>query len=246
MTADVFKFDNGVLVFKDDISDDQLRRYQEAPHAIHEPVEEHWFTTVLQQAKQGQVSTPDRPFRFVDVGSALGYYCVLVKQAIPSADIYAIDPSPHFRARMRKTFALNGLSPDDYTAVDRALYPHGKSVVFREKSFESFIVQGADRTVEHDNTIEVPTINLADVLGMVGGPIDLMKVDIQSAELALFNRNQEFLAAGHVDTWIVGTHSAAIHDTVLAHFKRDHDILFESPDPDDQPDGLIVARFKRS
>ncbi|MGB7433388.1 MAG: FkbM family methyltransferase [Ahrensia sp.] len=246
MTADVFKFDNGVLVFKNDISDGQLRRYEEAPRAIHEPVEEHWFTTVLQNAQQSQMSSQDRPFRFVDVGSALGYYCVLVKRAMPTAEIYAVDPSPHFRARMRETFMLNGLSPDDYTAVDRALYPHGKSVVFREKSFESSILQGADRTVEHENTIEVPTINLADVLTMVGGPIDLMKVDIQSAELALFNRNLEFLAAGHVNTWIVGTHSAAIHATVLEHFQRDHEILFESPDPDDQPDGLIVARYKRS
>lgn len=246
MTVDVFKFDNCVLVFKHDISDDQLRRYEEAPHAMHEPVEEHWFATVLRDAKQSQMSSPDRPFRFVDVSSAPGCYCMLVKQALPAADIYAIDPSPHFPARMRKTFVLNGLSLDDYTAVDRALYPHGKSVLFREKSSESFIVQGADSTVDHENTIEVPTINRTDVLGIVGGSIDLMKVDIQSADLELFNRNLEFLATCHVDTSVVGTHSAAIHETVLGHFQRHHEILFESPDPEDQPDGLIVARFKRS
>lgn len=246
MAGDVFKFDNGILVYKDDVSEDQLRRYQNAPYAVHEPVEEHWLNTVLNAAKQAQKGTARQPYRFVDVGSALGYYCVLVKQAMDMTEIYAIDPSPHFRARMRATFALNSLSADDYSAIDRALYPHGNCVVFHEKSFESCVLQGADRNVKHDDTIVVETINLPDILEMVGAPMDLMKIDIQSAELALFNRNQDFLDAGHVNTWIVGTHSASIHAKVLGHFKRCHEILFESPNPNDQPDGLIVARFAGS
>lgn len=239
----IFQFANGIKVFERDISQGQQERYSCLEHAYHEPVEEYWFEIIFEKI-QNRLNSKDVPI-FVDVGSALGYYSLLFKQKFPQALIYAVDPHPHFQERMRKTFLLNGFTDQAYELIPYAVYPHSDTVVFAMRDYGSYVSQGEGLSEERtEDTIIVPARKLTKLLSPLPHSIDLIKLDIQAAELAVFNNNIELVDSQRVKHWIIGTHGPKIHDTILSRLGRRYDILYENRSPEHQEDGLIVAQTK--
>lgn len=231
----IFEYDNGVMLHLHDLTDVQLTRYGKSQKKIHEPVEEYWFEQIFN-------THPGPDFCFLDVGAAVGYYSILVKRRFPEATIWAVEPIPDFRERMRANFRINGLDPDTIRFIPWAVYPGARSINLALRHFGSFVIRN-DQQLEGDS-ITVEARNLEETLEGVTQPIDIAKFDIQSAELAVFNDAKPLLQEGKVRHWIIGTHGPRIHETLLDLFSKSHTILFEDKAPQDQPDGLIVARFK--
>lgn len=240
--SEYFVFANGIKLFRSDVSKEQAERYAVTSPLFHEPTEERWFECIFDLIESDQ-SAGRQPV-FLDVGAALGYYSILFKRRFPNSRLIAVDPDPHFQQRMAETFQLNGFNAEDYTQIPFAIYPHGKQVVFAKRGFGSYIAQGeAIGQGKTADTMVIDVCRLSSVLGTIEGRIDLAKLDIQGAELAVFNHNSDLIDSGKVKYWTVGTHGPKIHQSILEHLSRKYEILYEDPSPEDQIDGLIVASY---
>lgn len=240
---DICSFANGIKIYRSDVSPEQAKRYKLTSPLFHEPTEEKWFERIFDYIERDVLS--DSPPTFLDIGSALGYYSILFKHRFPEANLIAVDPNPHFQERMLETFRLNSLSADDYTKIPCAVFPYGDQVVFADRGFGSYISHGEaigeGRTLD---TIIVDVCRLRSIFDSVEGHIDLVKMDIQGAEQAIFNQNIDLVDSGKVRHWIIGTHGPNIHNSILDHLSRRHKIIYENATPKDQIDGIIVASFE--
>jgi FkbM family methyltransferase len=230
--SDIFEFANGIRHFTADLLPEQVARYARLAVPLHEPVEEHWFETLTAAAGPGR-------FVFLDIGSALGYYAILVKKRRPDARVVAVDPNPQFHARFAATLALNGLGPGDVELVPKAVAGTPGTVRFALKSYGAHVAHGPTApTVE---TIDVEAITLDALLADLDETVTLAKLDIQGLEQGVLERSKAVAAGTAVRNWIVGTHGPRIHARVVELLSPRHRILLDDPNPPDQPDGLVVA-----
>ncbi|MCT4559361.1 MAG: FkbM family methyltransferase [Pelagimonas sp.] len=231
----IHAFANGLRVNRAHLLDLQLERYT-APGAsnLHEPEEEQWFGHVLAQAGTDGV--------FLDVGAAIGYYSALVRRARPGWGVYAMEPLADMRAAYHDTFEINGLPFDDVTIDPRALSDRVGHARYRHVHYGSGLVMGTPAVLRPES--EVQTVPLADVLAQIARPVTLAKIDIQGADLSVLKAARAALASGAVEWIILGTHSADLHAGCLDVLRASHQIVHQDGAPPEQPDGLIVARFK--
>ena len=233
--AGVYTYENGIKLHLDDLTNIQLTRYKSAQRNIHEPMEESWFERVFADHKREE-------FRFIDIGAAVGYYSILVKRRFPRAIICAVEPISEFRTRIRANLKLNGFDPDSIKIFPWAVYPNRTHIELALHHFGSFVVK--EDSKKQEDTLLVEARGLKETLAEYPGVIDLAKVDIQSAELPVFEEAIDVLSQNKVHNWIIGTHGLNIHQKILSMFSKTHDILFQDPSPVDQPDGIVVARAK--
>ncbi len=225
------RFSNGIEVFTSDLAPEQLERYrQPGGQNLHEPVEEHWLRALIEAYRDQSRIT------FLDVGCAIGYYCVLVRRMAPDAYICAVDATPGFRERFYATLRLNSI---DGAGIDHralAVYPHAREVRITDRHFGSRVAVG-----DEDGEL-VPAVALPELIDSIGRRIDVCKMDVQTAELPILLHALGRLAPGQVGAWIVGTHGPTIHARLITLFEDSaHAIVFEDPSPAGQPDGIIVA-----
>jgi FkbM family methyltransferase len=234
--ADVYRFSNGIRLYRTDLLDIQLARYAEPGNPnLHEPVEEDWIRRMLDR-----IGT-DSPV-FMDIGAAMGYYCVLVKQLRPAARIFAIEALPRHVTALRATLALNGLAPTDVTVMQIAVSAETGRASFLDEGYGSQL-SSASRKRRGAVVLEVEARSLQEILAEIG-PVDLMKMDIQGAELDVLRAARGPLSDGAIAHAIIGTHGREIHESVRAILEEaKFSIDFDDPAPAMQPDGLIVASF---
>lgn len=233
--CDVYEFANGIRLYRSDLLDAQLDRYADQELPLHEPVEERWFESLL-------ASIDSEDACFLDIGAALGYYCVLTRRRIPTCRVIAVDPNPEFHQKFWKTLELNHILPEGVEHIASAVYPTGSSVSFARKLFSSHVVPAGRDGVSSSDSFTVPAITLEALVARIARPISIAKLDIQGAELEVLRSSESLLPDGPIQNWIVGTHGASLHKAVLDLMRKDHEILFEEQAPENQPDGVIVAR----
>jgi FkbM family methyltransferase len=242
----IFTFANGIRLFEADLLPAQIARYRTQAEPRHEPVEEAWFDRVLDEAPPGA-------FTFLDIGAALGYYAILVRRRRPDARIVAVDPNPDFHARFAETLTLNGLGAGDVELMRVAVAPRPGTVAFALNSYGAHLAPEVPLPKRRlwpfgrgaampPGVIAVEAIDLDALLARMGMQVDLAKLDIQGHELAVLEASTMLAEGRGPRTWIIGTHGVQIHAGVRALLARRHDILFEDQAPQDQPDGIIVAR----
>jgi FkbM family methyltransferase len=237
-SVNVHRFANGIQVYKRDLLPVQLQRYAEHGN-VHEPVEEFWLEKLLSGLDTPRV-------HFLDIGCALGYYCVFVRHRFPKADIVAVDPNPEMGEKFRETLALNGAGSDGISFWPLAVFPGGKSVRIALKTFSTHVVpQSPEDAAGPAEAISVEAIDLPTLLTRIAHPIDVAKMDIQGAELDVLKQAAGVLKEGQVAHWLIGTHSSYVHKTVLDLLSEAHEILFEEAAPVGQPDGLIAAAYRK-
>jgi FkbM family methyltransferase len=122
----------------------------------------------------------------VDLGANEGAFSAGVLAVAPQARVIAVEPGPGPRARLEQRFAgranveIHGVAVagESGTATFHVTaHDHGSSL--RPPLSESREVIGPGAEVVE--TFEVPTLSLDDLVG--DGPVDVVKIDVQGAEL---------------------------------------------------------------
>jgi FkbM family methyltransferase len=208
----IHTFDNSVKVFDNHLIPLQRKRYQKCN--LHEPVEERWFTKIINNS-----SGP-----FIDVGAAIGYYSMLARKIRPKMRIVAYEPSRVNFGRMIENIKLNNLTFIEVKM--QAISNRNGTSRFKEGLYGS-VLSG-----EGDNEVDV--IRLADDHNKIG----ICKVDVQGHEYEVLLGS----AGCKVHAWIIGTHGPGIHKRCLQWLEnKRYKIRYQSHSVPGQPDGLIVA-----
>jgi FkbM family methyltransferase len=88
----------------------------------------------------------------------------------------------------------------------------------------------------------VQTITLDVLVAKIGGPVALCQMDVQGLEVDVLQGGRKTLANGSVNTFLIGTHSPALHRDCLNLLRANGYVIeFEQQETVDQPDGIIVA-----
>lgn len=134
----------------------------------------------------------------VDLGANTGDWTADVLAAIPSARILAVEPYPVAHARLSQRFAEATTVRVEGRAVSSTIGDATFHVAARDV-FGSLLrpepeleaVYGPDARTT--SSITVPTVTLDHLVG--GEPVSLLKVDVQGAELDVFEGGRNTLAS---------------------------------------------------
>jgi FkbM family methyltransferase len=228
---DTHTFDNGIRVLAEHLIQPQIERYAKGPN-LHEPIEEEWVVKLIGTLGGG-------PGVFVDVGAAIGYYCFFVHRLNPKVELHAYEPDPANRDRIGQNLPLNGTPTVQVHPEGVAAKAGGGTLV--GEGFTGCVVGG-----KAPGGRAVATTTIDQIAAGLGGPIDLLKMDIQGGEADALIGAEQVLRSRAVKNWIVGTHSPQLHAYCVDTFRKfSHRVLFESMRVDYQPDGLVVAATGR-
>lgn len=142
---------------------------------------------------------------FVDVGANIGYYSLLAARAVGEGGaVYAFEPNGPIRARLEENLDLNGLraAGNVHVRAQAVARASGEIRFYRSTTADnsglSSILPGAGRAEEAE---VVPCVSLDDFVaalppGRAPGarPIDLMKIDVEGAELEVLAGGSAVLA----------------------------------------------------
>lgn len=119
---------------------------------------------------------------FLDLGAHMGYYTLPAARAVgPRGKVFAFEPEPSNRAILEKMLRIGGHQNTE--VVPKAV---------SNRSGSSRLYLSADNTVDHHaydshdgrNSIDIKTTTLDEHFAGYEGTIELIKIDIQGAELA--------------------------------------------------------------
>ncbi len=121
----------------------------------------------------------------IDAGANIGMSVIYFKQLYPHAEIVAFEPDKTIAKYLHQNIASFGLT--DVTVIEKALW--------NEETTLRFFSEGADGgrvAVANDqhNIIEIPTTRLHDYINR---PVDLLKIDIEGAELTVLEDCKDLL-----------------------------------------------------
>jgi FkbM family methyltransferase len=157
------------------------------------------------------------PRRILDLGGNIGVASVFVHAAHPEAEIVAVEALPANLALLRENFRINSI-PGRAIGAAVADQP-GKATFFLGQADNSSFVR---QPWMRGDTIEVDCITVPEILSAAGwDEIDLLKVDIEGAERALFRDCRAWIGK-------VGALVAELHDGyTIEEFDRDTLRLFQ-------------------
>ena len=242
MRRKVHIFDNGVMVYDDQLLPVQRERY--AKKNIHEPDEEEYFINIIEAIPNDGC--------YVSIGTAIGYYTILAKMLSPLLNIHAVEPLEVHRKYFYENIELNQLHQNDFTTHTEGVAPMNGQAALLDRSFGSSIVssnapkeyfdQERSRGVEA-KTVEV--ITLDTLVERVGNNVDLIQMDIQGLELDALNSGMNSIQNGRIGTFLIGTHSPELHQGCINLLEANgYKISHEVGNPKEQPDGIIIANYR--
>jgi FkbM family methyltransferase len=242
-------FDNGVKVFASHLTLGQRDRYRK--RNVHEADEENLFVEITNAIPEDGC--------FVNIGSAIGYYCILAKKLSPGLTIHAVEPLEAHRRYFAENAELNQLGLDDFYVHREAISCSKGRALFLDRDYGSRILHAQEGRASLRSRIGaagrmisallrmrgygiVKTMTLDELMDLVGKTTDLLQMDVQGLEAEILGGGTRSLRAGLVKTFLLGTHGQQVHQQcteILREFG--YSIEFEEVAPKSQPDGIIVA-----
>jgi FkbM family methyltransferase len=116
--------------------------------------------------------------RILDCGANIGLATLYFKRSYPRAKVTAFEADPAIHAVLRANLQQNGAA--DVEAVSAAIWTEAGEIAFRCEGADSGSIASFAIGVQ-GTTRFVPSLRLRDVLEQ--GPVDLLKLDIEGAEL---------------------------------------------------------------
>ncbi len=158
-----------------------------APHLMLEGVWENWVTEVmLTHLRPGMVA--------VDAGANLGYFTLLMADCVGDAGhVHAFEPNPRMRDLAQCSAAMNGLEARITLHANPLGARSGEPVTLKIPSNQPMNAHLAPAAPD-DPGAPLQTITLDDALA--GGRIDLVKIDAEGAEYAIWRGMQAIVARG--------------------------------------------------
>jgi len=133
---------------------------------------------------------------FLDIGANIGYYTVIGARLVgPSGKVHCFEPHPEIRARLQDNIARNGFQ--NVVVHGEAVAENSGTVSFFVSAYDenqgvSSILPGSGRRESQP----VPSVSLDDfVAGLGPGGVDLIKMDIEGAEVQVISGGQRTLSA---------------------------------------------------
>ncbi len=194
----------------------------------HEPQEELLVHHLLPYCRPGT--------RIVEIGTFWAYYTAWFLSVVPGGTAVCLEPDANNAACGRETLTLNGLAAT--WAMGAAGRRHVAAAPFRRESDGQAVV--------------LPVHGLASLLDEVGrGPIELLHVDAQGAELPFLESLADPGTRGLVRFVVVSTHherisgSPSTHEDCLRTIRRLGGTVLEEHSVEESfsGDGLVVASF---
>lgn len=162
-------------------------------HLIADGFWEMWLTTaMLRLVRPGMVA--------VDIGANLGYFSLLMSDLVgPEGRVHAFEPNSGLAARLRKSLAMNGFG--DRTTV------HEQAIGDRSGAARLFVPDnepGGGHVLHDEATLPGADIRIDrfDVLPALA-EADVIKIDVEGAEHAVWRGMAGFLASGRAVTIVL-------------------------------------------
>src|SRR5262249_32474127 len=132
----------------------------------------------------------------LDVGANVGQYTLLAAQRVgPSGRVHAFEPTPHVAAKLRANVRLNGFR--NVTVAAMAVGDNcGEATLYYVDDDGSNNILAPEPG--YPTSVKVPLITLDDYLASQGlGKVDVMKMDIEGAELKALRGSPRLLSGDH-------------------------------------------------
>ena len=245
MDNKIHTFSNGVMVYQKHLLDLQLERY--AINNVHEPVEEEWFLYCINLCHHVDCT-------FLDVGAGIGYYSILALLQCHDMEVHAYEPNESLRQHLMDNIHLNNLDSSSIICHPEALADQCGERKFLHRDYSSVLLSDSNWFFDtitsffiskrhHTQVTRVTTTTIDKEIGRLGKPIELMKIDVQGAELEVLLGAQASLYDNRIRHLMVGTHSGAIHKSCVKLLEKfPYRFLYNNDNVTGQPDGLIVAQ----
>ncbi len=139
------------------------------------------FINVILDDEYGLQNMPFAPERVLDIGANIGLFSIWCAHHFPDSTIHAYEPNPRILPDAAKNLAGTGVT----------LFPFS---VGKETGFARMIDPSESRraqiTVQNDGDIKV--IALDEAVQRIGGAVDLLKLDVEGTEWAIFENEKAF------------------------------------------------------
>lgn len=147
---------------------------------------------------------------FFDVGANVGYFSLLAASIVgPEGRVHSFEPTPAVAKRLMENVRINALSSRVITNV-AAIGERSGTATFHLHSDDSE-ANSMFATREHGGCIEVPVITLDEYVQSRNiRSVDLLKMDVEGAELLALRGAQSILARENAPMLIIELNSAAL------------------------------------
>jgi len=249
MDKKIHVFNNKVRVHDAHLLDSQRERYLK--NNVHEEDEEGIFVEIIRGLSPGDV--------FVNIGTAIGYYPILSKTIRKDIQVHCFEPLRRHLDYFRENLEINGLSGQDFFIHQLAISTTSGEVLFNDNSYASSLLVKSEgfhffnflRSIRNffiskktkQTKFYVKSIPLSEIFHCIKNThINFLQMDIQGFEWPVLEKYfaDRNVSSHQIKTFLVGTHSAAIHASCLELLRRNgYRILKDIPESLNQPDGII-------
>lgn len=132
---------------------------------------------------------PSTAENIIDLGANIGLASVFFAKRYPNANILAVEPDKRNYAVLTQNIA--GVSDRVKSILGAAWHKDGKIFIQSDLADGSDLGAWGRRTVEtaDNRENEVDAFGLSSLIGKMRGDIDILKVDVEGAELEIFSQN---------------------------------------------------------
>jgi FkbM family methyltransferase len=144
----------------------------------------------------------------LDIGAHVGYYTLLASALVgPNGRVVAFEPNPENHGFLRRHMRLNDVT--NVTMEDVAVSDSTGTA-----SFAFGTGSGTGRLAEH-GVLEVRTVRLDEYCREQGVEPDVLKIDVEGAELTVLRGADEVIRSRHPVIFL-STHGEDVHGECLA------------------------------
>jgi FkbM family methyltransferase len=146
-----------------------------------------WYDIFVKQAMAISFATPAP--RVLDCGAHVGLVSLWIKSRWPAARVTAFEADPIIASMLRRNLSRN--RADDVEVVDAAIWNHTGTVTFRASGTDA----GAVDSVAADSAGPLREVRAVRLRDWLTEPIDLLKLDIEGAELDVLQDSVDVLSS---------------------------------------------------